>query len=67
MPGDNREPQRPMEARENKPDATPAEGFLRHLEIASSIVRTWPAWKQEILGGTSTSAGANCPTNRCNS
>lgn len=27
------------------------EAFTRHLDHASSVVRTWPAWKQEILGG----------------
>lgn len=26
--------------------------FAMHLERASSVVRTWPAWKQELLGGT---------------
>jgi hypothetical protein len=26
--------------------------FVGHLEHASSIVRLWPAWKQQILGGT---------------
>lgn len=26
--------------------------FVEHLDRASRIVRTWPKWKQEILGGT---------------
>ena len=25
--------------------------FKKHLDDASKIVQTWPAWKQEILGG----------------
>lgn len=24
--------------------------FIKHLEHASSIVKTWPKWKREILG-----------------
>ncbi len=28
------------------------DAFIAHLEHASAVVRTWPAWKQEILGGT---------------
>lgn len=26
--------------------------FIKHLEWVSSVVKTWPAWKQELLGGT---------------
>lgn len=26
--------------------------LLNHMEEASKIVRTWPAWKQDLLGGT---------------
>ena len=26
--------------------------FKNHLENASKVVRSWPVWKQEILGGT---------------
>lgn len=25
--------------------------FTEHLEQASQIVRSWPAWKQTVLGG----------------
>ena len=25
--------------------------FLAHMEYASKIVRSWPAWKQRVLGG----------------
>jgi len=28
--------------------------FMAHLEYASKIVQSWPAWKQEILGGKAT-------------
>ena len=27
--------------------------FVEDLKNASKIVRTWPKWKQELLGGTS--------------
>lgn len=27
--------------------------FARHLERASAVVKTWPLWKQRVLGGTS--------------
>lgn len=38
-----------------KPLAGPSrEEFLKHLNEASTIVREWPSWKQEILGGTAT-------------
>ncbi len=30
------------------------DAFIKHLESASSVVRTWPKWKQEVLGGTAT-------------
>jgi hypothetical protein len=26
--------------------------FQKHLERASEVVRTWPVWKQTLLGGT---------------
>lgn len=26
--------------------------FAAHLEKASQIVRSWPAWKRTVLGGT---------------
>lgn len=29
-----------------------SEGFIKHLEHASSVVKSWPKWKQEVLGGT---------------
>ena len=27
--------------------------FVAHLERASAVVKTWPLWKQQVLGGTS--------------
>ena len=27
------------------------EAFIKHLEHASEVVRSWPAWKQRLLGG----------------
>jgi hypothetical protein len=32
-------------------DMASKDAFVKHLENASSVVRTWPAWKQELLGG----------------
>lgn len=26
--------------------------FIKHLERSSEIVKSWPAWKQQLLGGT---------------
>jgi len=31
--------------------ANQREVFVKHLEHASSVVQTWPAWKQQVLGG----------------
>lgn len=31
--------------------AVSADAFAKHLEYVSNIVSTWPAWKQELLGG----------------
>ena len=30
-----------------------SDDFVKHLEHASSVVQTWPKWRQEILGGDS--------------
>ncbi len=32
------------------------DAFRAHLERASRIVRTWPKWKQELLGGRANGA-----------
>lgn len=29
-----------------------SEVFVKHLEDASKLVKTWPVWKQELLGGS---------------
>jgi hypothetical protein len=39
--------------RQNQKDSS----FTKHLEKASAIVQTWPAWKQTLLG---TSNSSNC-------
>lgn len=31
-------------------ETKPAEEFVRHLEAASEIVRSWPEWKSRVLG-----------------
>lgn len=37
---------------QTKNDETNSAAFIQHLEYASSIVKTWPIWKQQLLGGT---------------
>ena len=32
---------------------TKCDAFVKHLEASSVVVQSWPAWKQELLGGTS--------------
>ena len=38
------------------------EVFNKHLERASELVKSWPAWKQEVLGKSSSS---DLPRKRC--
>lgn len=42
------------------PQQTAGQGaaFVKHLEHASSVVQSWPAWKQQVLGGTATQQAA---------
>jgi hypothetical protein len=55
--------------RDSKVPEQPPEGgkpgqrrtFAQHLEHASSVVRDWPAWKQQLLGGEASSQ----PQQRC--
>ncbi len=35
-----------------------SEAFVKHLEHASSVVQSWPPWKQQVLGGTATQQAA---------
>lgn len=39
--------------------ASQREAFVKHLEQASSVVQTWPVWKQQLLGGTAAQQTAN--------
>lgn len=34
--------------------------FIQHLEHASKVVKTWPAWKQELLGGKAGGSSESC-------
>lgn len=34
--------------------AVQGDAFVRHLEHASTVVQSWPVWKQQILGGNPT-------------
>jgi hypothetical protein len=36
--------------------------FVQHLKHASSVLKTWPAWKQEILGAVFTQANTEDET-----
>lgn len=60
MPTDKRQSSPPRERTRNQPQAVQGDPFVKHLEQASSVVRTWPAWKQELLGGTSSPAQMDC-------
>jgi len=40
----------PKVSGKHTPVVTPDE-FTKHLGECSSIVRTWPKWKQDLLGG----------------
>lgn len=42
-----------------QPAAQGEEAFVKHLERASSIVQSWPAWKQQVLGGTAAQQAAS--------
>lgn len=33
--------------------------FIEHLEWASSVVRTWPEWRQNVLGGYAVAGNNN--------
>lgn len=59
MAGDKRGDQRQGQPGSRDSQGARGDAFLKHLEHASSVVRTWPAWKQEILGGTSSQASAD--------
>ena len=37
----------------SRPSETGA-SFARHLDHASALVRSWPGWKQHVLGSTTT-------------
>jgi len=39
--------------------ANQREVFVKHLEHASSVVKTWPAWKQQVLGGAAVQPAAS--------
>ena len=40
-----------MQNKEGK-DSDPRIAFTQHLEKSSEIVKSWPAWKQSVLGGS---------------
>lgn len=54
-----------------QPEGTPAHRaaararFERHLAMASAIVDTWPAWKQNLLAGCALSGKADCRDCTC--
>jgi hypothetical protein len=53
--GDKQEPSEQTSAQSGTGTAAKNEGaqiFLAHLDYASRVVQTWPAWKQRVLGGT---------------
>ena len=54
MSCDKRDDQNQAQTGTSKGQASNTDAFVKHLEHASSVVQTWPAWKQQILGGTPT-------------
>ena len=53
------EQQRPLNTSASQAERTSM--FRQHLDRASSIVSTWPAWKQQILGGSASQPSAPAP------
>ena len=47
------------QAQSSKPQAAQGEAFVKHLENASNVVRNWPTWKQQVLGGAATNQSSN--------
>lgn len=50
--------QRLQQAPKNDTLVVQGDAFVKHLEYASTVVSTWPVWKQQILGGQATSPPA---------
>lgn len=50
MTANQERPRREADKLEKAADTQRA-AFERHLQTATTIVKSWPAWKQEILGG----------------
>jgi len=48
----DRQDARQSETQPVKPQASQSDAFVKHLEHASAVVQSWPAWKQQLLGGT---------------
>lgn len=64
MPSNEHNDRRQGQPPQGGVQASANDAFVRHLEHASSVVRTWPTWAQEILGGTASHPNTNPPRNR---
>lgn len=64
MPSSKRDGQRHEQSSTDRQRSSQDDAFVKHLEHASSVVRTWPAWKQEILGGTSSPPQVDCSSKK---
>jgi hypothetical protein len=40
-----------MDRNQTSSSANDQQRFIEHLERATEIVRSWPTWKQAVLGG----------------
>ena len=40
-----------MDGNQNSSSTNDEQRFVEHLEQATEIVRSWPLWKQAVLGG----------------
>jgi len=54
MPRDGQDAHQQAQSQAQKLQAAQRDAFVKHLEHASTVVQTWPAWKQQILGGSTT-------------
>lgn len=49
MASENQQASPPVQTQQQ---SSQRDAFVKHLEHASSVVQTWPVWKQQVLGGT---------------
>ena len=48
-----------MNRNQNSTSASEQREFLEHLQQASKIVKSWPVWKQTVLGAVQSTKSAD--------